>query len=211
MAAAPALAVLAVPHPAPADPPVRRGEGRARVRARCDLPARPAEVSAKGPWPVPAHPGRGQDGQGRPPHGHAERAAAGGHHQGQLPRTCERVADFRIIDPEESRSCRSRTSWPPPRRSRRPRCGRCSASTCSTSSSPSARRSTKILQKIIDEATAPGVSRSRSWRSRTSRSRPAMQRAMARQAEAERERRAKVIAAEGEFQALASGCARRPR
>jgi len=43
-----------------------------------------------------------------------------------------------------------------------------------------------ILQRIIDEATAP-------WGIK--------QRAMARQAEAERERRAKVIAAEGEFQA----------
>src|SRR5437667_4063459 len=58
-----------------------------------------------------------------------------------------------------------------------------------------------ILQQIIDEATSP-------WRIKVSivevkdvEIPTGMQRAMARQAEAERERRAKVIAAEGEFQA----------
>src|SRR6185369_16088033 len=48
-----------------------------------------------------------------------------------------------------------------------------------------------ILQEIIDQATSP-------WGVKVP---TGMQRAMARQAEAERERRAKVIAAEGEFQA----------
>jgi regulator of protease activity HflC (stomatin/prohibitin superfamily) len=53
-----------------------------------------------------------------------------------------------------------------------------------------------ILQEIIDEATSP-------WGIKVSivEIPTGMQRAMARQAEAERERRAKVIAAEGEFQA----------
>src|SRR3989449_6059989 len=58
-----------------------------------------------------------------------------------------------------------------------------------------------ILQKIIDEATTP-------WGIKVARVEvkdveipDGMQRAMARQAEAERERRAKVINAEGEFQA----------
>src|SRR5881227_516092 len=58
-----------------------------------------------------------------------------------------------------------------------------------------------ILQEIIDEATTP-------WGSKVARVEVkdveipgGMQRAMARQAEAERERRAKVINAEGEFQA----------
>jgi len=49
------------------------------------------------------------------------------------------------------------------------------------------------LQQIIDEGTEPWGSRWRRSRSRTSRYPEAMQRAMARQAEAERERRAKVI------------------
>ena len=57
------------------------------------------------------------------------------------------------------------------------------------------------LLQIIDGQTSPWESRSRSSRSRTSRFPANMQRAMARQAEAERERRAKVINAEGEFQA----------
>ena len=50
---------------------------------------------------------------------------------------------------------------------------------------------------------ALGRSRSPRSRSRTSRSPSDMQRAIARQAEAERERRAKIINAEGEFQAAA--------
>jgi regulator of protease activity HflC (stomatin/prohibitin superfamily) len=58
-----------------------------------------------------------------------------------------------------------------------------------------------ILQEIIDEATTP-------WGIKVARVEvkdleipSGMQRAMARQAEAERERRAKVINSEGEFQA----------
>src|SRR5207245_9358612 len=62
-------------------------------------------------------------------------------------------------------------------------------------------KSNAILQEIIDEATTP-------WGIKVARVEVndveipgGMQRAMARQAEAERERRAKVINAEGEFQA----------
>jgi regulator of protease activity HflC (stomatin/prohibitin superfamily) len=51
-----------------------------------------------------------------------------------------------------------------------------------------------ILQGIIDEQTAP-------WGIKDVEIPTSMQRAMARQAEAERERRAKIINAEGEFQA----------
>src|SRR5881409_141185 len=89
----------------------------------------------------------------------------------------------------------------PPRRSRRRRCGQCSASTCSTSCSPSGRRSTRSCRESIDEATA-------SWGIKVSivevkdlEIPSGMQQAMASQAQAERERRAKVINAEGEFQA----------
>jgi regulator of protease activity HflC (stomatin/prohibitin superfamily) len=58
-----------------------------------------------------------------------------------------------------------------------------------------------ILQQIIDEATAPWGIKVSIVEVKDVEIPSGMQRAMARQAEAERERRAKVIAAEGEFQA----------
>jgi regulator of protease activity HflC (stomatin/prohibitin superfamily) len=59
----------------------------------------------------------------------------------------------------------------------------------------------EILQKIIDEATAPWGIKVSIVEVKDVEIPSGMQRAMARQAEAERERRAKVINAEGEFQA----------
>src|SRR5690348_3822411 len=58
-----------------------------------------------------------------------------------------------------------------------------------------------ILQGIIDEATSPWGIKVSIVEVKDVEIPSGMQRAMARQAEAERERRAKVIAAEGEFQA----------
>jgi regulator of protease activity HflC (stomatin/prohibitin superfamily) len=58
-----------------------------------------------------------------------------------------------------------------------------------------------ILQKIIDEQTAPWGVKVTIVEVKDVEIPSSMQRAMARQAEAERERRAKVIAAEGEYQA----------
>src|SRR5213083_2027700 len=58
-----------------------------------------------------------------------------------------------------------------------------------------------ILQEIIDEATAPWGIKVSIVEVKDGEIPSGMQRAMARQAEAERERRAKVINAEGEFQA----------
>src|SRR5438093_7507859 len=58
-----------------------------------------------------------------------------------------------------------------------------------------------ILQEIIDEATTPWGIKVSIVEVKDVEIPSGMQRAMARQAEAERERRAKVIAAEGEFQA----------
>src|SRR5512132_1835475 len=58
-----------------------------------------------------------------------------------------------------------------------------------------------ILQGIIDESTAPWGVKVSIVEVKDVEIPQGMQRAMARQAEAERERRAKVIAAEGEFQA----------
>ncbi len=57
------------------------------------------------------------------------------------------------------------------------------------------------LQKIIDEQTAPWGIKVTTVEVKDVEIPQTMQRAMARQAEAERERRAKIIAAEGEFQA----------
>ena len=57
------------------------------------------------------------------------------------------------------------------------------------------------LQEIIDEQTEPWGVKVSIVEIKDVEIPPSMQRAMARQAEAERERRAKVIAAEGEFQA----------
>jgi regulator of protease activity HflC (stomatin/prohibitin superfamily) len=62
-------------------------------------------------------------------------------------------------------------------------------------------RINSILQEIIDEATAPWGIKVTIVEVKDVEIPTGMQRAMARQAEAERERRAKVISAEGEFQA----------
>src|SRR5215475_9753915 len=62
-------------------------------------------------------------------------------------------------------------------------------------------RINSILQEIIDEATAPWGIKVTIVEVKDVEIPADMQRVMARQAEAERERRAKVIAAEGEFQA----------
>jgi len=61
----------------------------------------------------------------------------------------------------------------------------------------------QILQRIIDEQTEPWGIKVNVVEVRDVEIPSGMQRAMARQAEAERERRAKVISAEGEFQASA--------
>src|SRR5213596_2549226 len=61
----------------------------------------------------------------------------------------------------------------------------------------------QILQKIIDEQTEPWGIKVNVVEVKDVEIPTGMQRAMARQAEAERERRAKVISAEGEFQASA--------
>ena len=61
--------------------------------------------------------------------------------------------------------------------------------------------STRSLQKIIDEQTEPWGVKVTTVEIKDVEIPEQMQRAMARQAEAERERRAKIINAEGEFQA----------
>ena len=59
------------------------------------------------------------------------------------------------------------------------------------------------LEIMMDSPAAAGASRSTGWRSRTSRCPESMKRSMSRQAEAERERRSRIITADGELQASA--------
>ena len=113
------------------------------------------------------------------------------------------VVYFRVIDPERARSSRSRTTSTPPASSRRPRCARCSARPSSTTLLSEREKLNQQLQEIIDQHTDP-------WGIKVSMVEvkhvdlpQEMQRAMARQAEAEREKRAKIIHAEGEFAGVA--------
>ena len=184
----------------PADP-LRGGQDRPRVRARRDLPPRPAAAAAEGPGPLPADPDRRPHGEGRPAHGDAERPAAGGDHEGQRARARQRGRVLPDRRAERRRSSRSRTTWSRRRRSRRRRCARCSASTSSTSSSPSATRSTRSCRRSSTRRPSPWGIKVSVVEVKDVEIPASMQRAMARQAEAERERRAKVISAEGEFQA----------
>ena len=120
------------------------------------------------------------------------------------------VVYFRVMIPPPGRR-RGRDYHYATASSRRPPCVRCSASRRWTSCSPDARSSTTSSRTILDKQTDP-------WGIKVSMVElkhvdlPAdMQRAMARQAEAEREKRAKIIHAEGEEQALpAAWAAPRP-
>ena len=89
------------------------------------------------------------------------------------------------------------------RRSRRPPCAPCWARPTSTRCCPQRERLNEDLQQIIDEQTEPWGIKVSTVEIKDVGIPTTMQRAMARQAEAERERRAKVIHAEGEFQAAA--------
>ena len=175
-------------------------QGRARVRARDRLPARPAAPRAEGPGPLPPDPGRRPDGQGRPADDHAEHPAAGGHHQGQRPGARERG---RLL-PDRRAEERDRPG--------RELHGRDVADRADDSPLRLGQhlldellserdKINAILQEIIDESTSPWGIKVSIVEVKDVEIPSSMQRAMARQAEAERERRAKVINAEGEFQA----------
>jgi regulator of protease activity HflC (stomatin/prohibitin superfamily) len=98
---------------------------------------------------------------------------------------------------------RSRTICTPPRRSRRPPCARSSASRSSTSCCREREKLNQALQQVIDRQTEPWGVKVSTVEVKNVDLPQEMQRAIARQAEAERERRAKVINAEGEYQAAA--------
>ncbi len=110
------------------------------------------------------------------------------------------VVYFRVVDPR-GRSSRSRTSLWPPASWPRPHCARCSASTSSTRCWPSANNSIMTSRQILDEQTDAWGIKVANVEIKHVDLDESMIRAIARQAEAERERRAKVIHAEGELQA----------
>ena len=118
-----------------------------------------------------------------------------------VPAKVNAVAYFRIVRPEGRDRAGRELHGRHARRSRRRPYDRCSASICSTSCSRSATRSTRSCRRSSTRQTAPWGIKVSIVEVKDVEIPANMQRAMARQAEAERERRAKVINAEGEFQA----------
>ena len=99
------------------------------------------------------------------------------------------------------RSSKSRTITTPPRSWRRRRCGACWARSSSTTCCRERERLNQELQQILDQHTDPWGIKVSAVEVKHVDLPPDMQRAMARQAEAEREKRAKIIHAEGELEA----------
>ena len=118
-----------------------------------------------------------------------------------VPAKVNAVCYFRVIDASRVRGRRREATCAPRRRSRRRRCARCSARPTSTCCSPSASSSTRRSSTSSTSTPTRGGSRSPRSRSRTSRSRRRCSARWRCGAQAERERRAKIIHAEGEFQA----------
>ena len=113
------------------------------------------------------------------------------------------VVYFRVVDP----NCRGRAGRELParrrRRSPRRRCARVLGKADLDTLLSEREELNEELQKIIDEQTEPWGVKVSTVEIKDVGIPAAMQHAMARQAQAERERRAKVINAEGEFQAAA--------
>ena len=110
------------------------------------------------------------------------------------------VVYFRVVDPA-GRSSRSRTSSTRRPSSRRRRCEACWGRPSSTICSPQRERLNQQLQQILDHQTDPWGIKVSAVEVKHVDLPQDMQRAMARQAEAEREKRAKIIHAEGELTA----------
>ena len=178
-----------------------RRQDPARVRARGGLPARAAGRARAGPGVIYVIPGIEKAHARRPAHGHHGRAAAGRDHQGQRLGEGERGALLPRRRSEPRASSRWRTTSSPRRSSRRRRCAASAARPSSTSCSREREKINAHLQAIIDPQTEPWGIKVVQVEIKHIDLPQEMQRAMARQAEAERERRAKVINAEGEFQA----------
>ena len=200
-----------------ADDAGRLGQGAARVRTRRRVPPRTADGPAR-PGADPARADDRPDGADQPAHGHAHRAAAGDHHPRQHPGPRHRGHLLPRRRSRTKRSTRSRTSTTRRSRSPRRRCARCSAASTSTTCCPSASTLNESLQQVIDAQTEPWGIKVTTVEIKDVEIPERMQHAIARQAEAERERRAKIINAEGEAQAArgwptppTSSAATRPR
>ena len=120
-----------------------------------------------------------------------------------VPASVDAVVYFRVVDPNARGRRRSSTTARRPRRSPRRRCARVLGKAELDTLLSEREQLNEELQKIIDEQTEPWGIKVTTVEIKDVGIPQAMQRAMARQAEAERERRAKVINAEGEFQAAA--------
>jgi len=126
--------------------------------------------------------------------------AAGSHHQDNVPAKVNAVAYFKIVDPksaivqiEDYMAATSQIA----QTTLRSVLGQHSLDELLSERE----KINAILQEIIDEATGPWGIKVSIVEVKDVEIPSGMQRAMARQAEAERERRAKIINAEGEFQA----------
>ena len=166
-------------------------KGRAGVRAGGDLPARSLEWAPKVPGLFFIIPVIDKIRDGQPADRRRARRAPGRHHEGQRHehRRRRRLLPGRGpggLGGADPRLVHAPRSW-----LRRPRCAPSSVATSSTSSSPSATGSTASCSSRSMPRRRRGASRCTAWRSATSRLPEQMQRAMARQAEAERERRAR--------------------
>ena len=157
--------------------------------------------AAQGAGPHPRGLAHRPHGARQPAHGRARRAAAGRDHPGQREREGERGRLLPGGGPGEARWCRSRTTSTPPARRRRRPCAASSARPTSTSCSPSASGWARVLQEVIDEHTDPWGVKVPQVAVKAVDLPQEMQRAMARQAESEREKRAKIIHASGELEA----------
>ena len=174
-------------------------QGRPGVRARRHLPPGPAG-RRQGPRPLLHHPVHRPDGEGRPARGHAGHPAQEVITRDNVTVKVNAVAYFRVVDPshaivkvEDFR----RATFQIAQTTLRSVLGQ------SDLDELLAQRDeiNQQLQQIIDEQTEPWGIKVSIVEVKDVELPDTMKRAMARQAEAEREKRAKIIHAEGEFEA----------
>ena len=162
-----------------------------------------------GPGSSCPDPVRRQAGAGRPADRDPDHPAAGGHHPRQRARAGQRrrLLPGHRPRPSHHRGGGLRGRHLPDRPDHA--AVRRSATPSSTPCSPHRDQLNDNLRRIIDEQTEPWGIKVTIVEIKDVEIPEAMQRAMAREAEAERERRAKIINAEGEFQASAEDARRR--